>query len=100
MRYLYDPYDSYVVGYLEGETFITIAVIDMRNKHFYEIKNIAVDINYQYQGLGRRLMEQIFTDYRGTTMYGGTSDSPVTQSFYRSLGFKYVETKKVFYYQL
>lgn len=45
-------------------------------------------------------MEQIFTDYRGTTMYGGTSDSPVTQSFYRSLGFKYVETKKVFYYQL
>ncbi|MEJ7537822.1 MULTISPECIES: GNAT family N-acetyltransferase [Staphylococcus] len=100
MRYLYDPYDSYVVGYLEGETFITIAVIDMRNTHFYEIKNIAVDINYQHQGLGRRLMEQIFTDYRGTTMYGGTSDSPVTQSFYRSLGFKYVETKKVFYYQL
>ncbi|MFH6716929.1 GNAT family N-acetyltransferase [Staphylococcus lugdunensis] len=100
MRYLYDPYDSYVVGYLEGETFITIAVIAMRNTHFYEIKNIAVDINYQHQGLGRRLMEQIFTDYRGTTMYGGTSDSPVTQSFYRSLGFKYVETKKVFYYQL
>ena len=47
------------MGYLEGETFITIAVIDMRNTHFYEIKNIAVDINYQHQGLGRRLMEQI-----------------------------------------
>ena len=100
LRYLYDQYDSYVVGYLERETFITIAVIAMRNTYFYEIKNIAVDINYQCQGLDRRLMEQNFTDYRGTTMYGGTSDSPVTQSFYRSLGFKYVETNKVFYYQL
>lgn len=64
-----------------------------------EIKNIAVALEYQKMGYGRRLIEFVESKYkdRYTVMRVGTGDSPLTVPFYERLGFKRAYVIKNFF---
>lgn len=55
-----------------------------------EIKNIAVDPNFQRKGYGRTLINFVAEQYSGEydVLRVGTGDSPLTIPFYESCGFQ------------
>ncbi|AKG73122.1 GNAT family N-acetyltransferase [Salinicoccus halodurans] len=95
---LADEQENMIDRYLErGEMFVlesedvkAVCVVTDEGDGEFEIKNIAVEPGSQRLGYGRRMLEHILFLYkdRGTAMYVGTGDSPLTIPFYESAGFK------------
>ena len=85
-RYLYRG-DMYI---LEDEGVKAVCVVTDEGHGEFEIKNIAVDPEFQGKGYGRKMIEYILSFYkdRGAAMYVGTGDSPLTIPFYESGGFE------------
>lgn len=54
-----------------------------------EIKNIAVDPNFQRRGYGQALIDFLAKNYKGqySVLQVGTGDSPLTVPFYEKCGF-------------
>ena len=55
-----------------------------------ELKNIAVEPDFQGRGYGKALVNHIIQTYKGqyTVLQVGTGDSPATIPFYESCGFR------------
>ena len=57
------------------------------NENEYELKNIAVNPEFQGQGYGKQLIAFFFDHYHGKVMYVGTGESLLTIPFYKKCGF-------------
>jgi len=57
------------------------------NENEYELKNIAVNPEFQGQGYGKQLIDFLFEHYHGKVMYVGTGESLLTIPFYKRCGF-------------
>ena len=57
------------------------------NENEYELKNIAVNPEFQGQGYGKQLIDFLFENYHGKVMYVGTGESLLTIPFYKRCGF-------------
>lgn len=57
------------------------------NGNEYELKNIAVNPEFQGQGYGKQLIDFLFEHYHGKVMYVGTGESLLTIPFYKKCGF-------------
>lgn len=57
------------------------------NENEYELKNIAVNPEFQGQGYGKQLIDFLFEHYHGKVMYVGTGESLLTIPFYKKCGF-------------
>ena len=57
------------------------------NENEYELKNIAVNPEFQGQGYGKKLIDFLFEHYHGKVMYVGTGESLLTIPFYKKCGF-------------
>lgn len=78
---------------------IGIVAILEYDKETLEIKNIAVDKEFQKKGYGRKLIDFIEDEYKNSYKYLilGTGDSPLTIPFYENLGFKKYKVLKDFF---
>ena len=93
---LADEQESMIDRYLErGEMFVldddgikAECVVTKEDNGVYELKNIAVAPEHQHKGLGKRLIDGIFTVYPDCrTLFAGTGDVPSALAFYHSCGF-------------
>lgn len=102
-----DEQESLIAGYLnigdlfalerDGET-LAVCVVTREGPGRYELQNIAVAPQYWRQGLGRALMEFIWTHYPDLEVLQlGTGDSPSTIGFYRALGFEETGREKDYF---
>ena len=57
------------------------------NENEYELKNIAVNPEFQGQGYGKQLIDFLFEHYHGKVMYVGTGESLLTIPFNKKCGF-------------
>lgn len=95
---LADEEEEMIDRYLgRGDMFILeaagakgVCVVTDEGGGAFEIKNIAVAPGEQGKGYGRKLVRHILHLYkdRGTVMYVGTGDSPLTLPFYEACGFE------------
>lgn len=86
-KYIYDG-KMYAIDH-EG-SFIASILIIFKEEDVIEIKNLAVDPNYQRRGYGKFLIEfiaSLYGDYFNS-MIVGTGESPLTLPFYKSCGFE------------
>ncbi|MEG2340818.1 MAG: GNAT family N-acetyltransferase [Odoribacter sp.] len=96
---LADEQESMIDRYLErGELFVlddngvkAICVVTDEGNGVCELKNIAVKINSQRKGYGKKLIEYLIVHYAGIyrQIIVGTGDVPSTVSFYTNCGFEY-----------
>ena len=95
---LADEQEDMVDRYLERGTMYVLedggvkaecVVTDERNG-ILELKNIAVEPDFQGKGYGKALVDFLIRTYadRYVTMQVGTGDSPSTIPFYESCGFR------------
>ena len=95
---LADEQEDMVDRYLERGTMYVLedggvkaecVVTDERNG-ILELKNIAVEPDFQGKGYGKALVDFLIRTYAGryVTMQVGTGDSPSTVPFYESCGFR------------
>ena len=95
---LADEQEDMVDRYLERGTMYVLedggvkaecVVTDERND-ILELKNIAVEPDFQGKGYGKALVDFLIRTYadRYVTMQVGTGDSPSTIPFYESCGFR------------
>ena len=95
---LADEQEDMVDRYLERGTMYVLedggvkaecVVTDERNG-ILELKNIAVEPDFQGKGYGKALVDFLIRTYAGryVTMQVGTGDSPSTIPFYESCGFR------------
>ena len=104
---LADEQEDMIDRYLERGTMYAlvdngvkaICVITDEGDSALEIKNIAVQPEYQHKGYGRKLIEFIEEKYRGLyhVLKVGTGDSPLTIPFYKNCGFKEAYRVKNFF---
>ena len=104
---LADEQESMIDRYLErGELFAlydgglkSVCVVTRESQDACELKNIATDEKWQGKGYGTKLLNHIFSHYKGkyTTMLVGTGDSPKIIQFYRKNGFKISHRVKNFF---
>lgn len=104
---LADEQENMIDEYLErGDLFAlydgdlkSVCVVTKEREGVYEIKNMATNTPYQGKGYGKRLVEYVFTHYRGKckTMLVGTGDSPLTIPFYEHCGFRLSHRVKNFF---
>ncbi len=95
---LADEQESMIDRYLERGRMYTlddggvkaVCVVTDEGNGVLEIKNIAVDAEYQRRGFGRALVSFIEEKYRRSfhTLRVGTGDSPATVPFYEKCGFE------------
>ena len=73
----------------DGGVKAECVVTDERNG-ILELKNIAVEPDFQGRGYGKALVEFLIRTYAGqyVAVQVGTGDSPSTISFYESCGFR------------
>lgn len=100
---LADEQENMIDQYLERGTMYVlmdngvkaVCVITDEGDLTLEIKNIAVEPEYQHNGYGKKLIEFIEENYRKLykTLKVGTGDSPLTIPFYEKCGFN--ETYRV-----
>ncbi len=100
---LADEQENMIDRYLERGTMYVlmdngvkaVCVIADEGDLTLEIKNIAVEPEYQHNGYGKKLIEFIEENYRKLykTLKVGTGDSPLTIPFYEKCGFN--ETYRV-----
>ena len=96
---LADEQESMIDRYLErGDMFVlndngvkAICVVTDETNGICELKNIAVTLESQRQGYGKRLINYLVKHYAGkyTRMIVGTGDVPSVVGFYKSSGFEY-----------
>lgn len=96
---LADEQESMIDRYLErGDMFVledngikAVCVVTDEENEVCELKNIAVALESQRQGYGKRLINYLFTHYSGkySWMIVGTGDVPSAVDFYKSCGFNY-----------
>jgi ribosomal protein S18 acetylase RimI-like enzyme len=93
---LADEQENMVDKYLEcGDMFVlndngikAECVVVEESDGIYELKNIAVQPDYQHKGYGKALIEFLFSYYtKCKTMFVGTGDSPLILNFYKKCGF-------------
>lgn len=74
---------------LDDEGVKAVCVVTDEGNGVLEIKNLAVDPEYQRKGYGRQMLdyiEQIYKDHF-SVLQVGTGDSPLTVPFYQKCGF-------------
>lgn len=83
----------------EGKQPIAVAVVTDEGDGILELKNLAVDPQFQRKGYGRMMIEYLCGHYRGRfhMLLAGTGDSRQTVSFYKSCGFRYSHTVPDFF---
>jgi len=96
---LADEQEDMIEKYLDRGTLFalydnglkSICVVTDEGKGIFEIQNLATYKQFQGKGYGTRLVKYVFEYYknRGTTMYVGTGDTPLTISFYEHCGFTF-----------
>lgn len=86
-----DMIDKYIYS---GDMFIlddngvkAECIVVKLNENEYELKNIAVNPEFQGQGYGKQLIDFLFEHYHGKVMYVGTGESLLTIPFYKKCGF-------------
>ncbi len=93
---LADEQESMVDKYLErGDMFIlddggvkAECVVTKESDGIYELKNIAVDPDYQRKGYGKKLIEFVLSHYADcNVLLVGTGDCTNILNFYKSCGF-------------
>ena len=95
---LADEQESMIDRYLErGELFAlydgglkSVCVVTRESGDVCELKNIATDEKWHGKGYGTKLLNYIFSYYKGkhATMLVGTGDSPWILQFYQKNGFR------------
>lgn len=99
---LADEQENMIDKYLErGEMFVlddngikAECVVTHEYDGVYELKNIAVDPEFQKMGYGRKLIDYICLQYPDChTMLVGTGDVPSSLNFYTKCGF--VESHRI-----
>ena len=95
---LADEQEDMVDRYLERGTMYVLeddgiraeCVVTDEGNGILELKNIAVEPDFQGWGYGKALVEFLIRTYAGqyVTMQVGTGDSPSTIPFYESCGFR------------
>lgn len=99
---LADEEEAMIDSYIENGTMYVLddggvkaecIVLDAGNR-ILEIKNIAVQSDYQGKGYGKALIDFIIERYKGqySVLQVGTGDSPKTVPFYQKCGFVYSHT--------
>jgi GNAT superfamily N-acetyltransferase len=94
---LADPDEGMVGKYLQkGDMFVLLvdgeaaceAIVTKRDDGCVEVKNLATREDMQGHGYGRRMLEYVFSLYKGKSpaVYVGTGD--VRAGFYEKLGFR------------
>lgn len=93
-----DEQEALVEGYLDrSELFVleqdggpaAVCAVTREGPGLYELQNIAVALAYRRQGIGRAMVNFVWTRYPDLrTLQLGTGDSPTTVNFYRALGFR------------
>ena len=104
---LADEQESMIDRYLErGEMFVlrdngvkAVCVVTNEGNGVCELKNIAVAPEYQRQGYGRKLINDLFARYAGeySRMTVGTGEVPGILGFYESCGFRYSHRRENFF---
>lgn len=93
---LADEQESMVDKYLErGDMFVlddngvkAECVVTKESDGIYELKNIAVNPDYQRKGYGKRLIEFLLFNYTDCkVLFVGTGDSAFALNFYKNCGF-------------
>ncbi|MEA4832177.1 MAG: GNAT family N-acetyltransferase [Oscillospiraceae bacterium] len=93
---LADEQESMVDKYLErGDMFVlddngvkAECVVTKESDGIYELKNIAVNPDYQRKGYGKKLIEFLLSHYTDCrVMLVGTGDCASTLRFYKNCGF-------------
>ena len=94
---LADEQEDMIDRYLERGTMYVLddggvkaeCVVTDEGDGILELKNIAVESDFQGRGYGKALVEFLIRTYAGqyVTMQVGTGDSPSTIPFYESCGF-------------
>ena len=95
---LADEQEDMVDRYLERGTMYVLeddgiraeCVVTDEGDGILELKNIAVDPDFQGRGYGKAMVNFLVRTYRGqyTVLQVGTGDSPFTVPFYESCGFR------------
>lgn len=102
-----DPQEDMIDRYLSRGTMYVLeddgvkaeCVVTEEGEHILEIKNIAVQPNFQGRGYGRMLVEFIAEKYAGkySILQVGTGDSPASIPFYEKCGFTRSHVVKDFF---
>ena len=95
---LADEQEDMIDRYLERGTMYVLdddgvkaeCVVTDEGSGILELKNIAVEPDYQGKGYGKALIDFLVETYRGryAVLQVGTGDSPSTIPFYESCGFR------------
>jgi len=85
-RYL----DRGIMYVIEDNGIKGVCVVTDEGNNILEIKNIAIEPEYQNKGYGKKIIDFITKEYKNkyTILQVGTGDSPLTLPFYEKLGFK------------
>lgn len=102
-----DEQESMVEEYLDrSELFVweegggpaAVCAVTREGPGLYELQNIAVAPDCQRRGIGRAMVDFVWTRYPDLkTLQLGTGDSPATVNFYRALGFQEVRREKDYF---
>jgi [ribosomal protein S18]-alanine N-acetyltransferase len=99
-RELASPYNQYVGARTDGTLvgYAGIARLGRQPPFEYEVHTIGVDPEYQGQGVGRRLLEELlkFAD-RGVVYLEVRTDNEVAIALYRSVGFDEIGLRRHYY---
>lgn len=104
---LADEQENMIDRYLEKGTMFILnddgvkaeCVVTDEGNRILEIKNIAVNPEFQGRGYGKKLIDFLMEFYSEDfdTLQVGTGDSPLTVPFYEKCGFKRHHTIKNFF---
>ena len=96
---LADEQENMIEKYLgRGELFAlydedlkTVCIVSDEGNGVFEIQNLATYEKEQGRGYGRKMIEYVCGCYgdKGSTMFVGTGDSPLTVPFYEHCGFSF-----------
>lgn len=83
----------------EPEGVIGVCVVTDEGGGVLEIKNLAIDPQYQGHGYGRLMIEKVAKHFASSyaILQVGTGDSPLTVPFYEKCGFSYYTTLPHFF---
>lgn len=76
------------VGRYDGIPVAVCVTVDAGNSTV-EIKNLAVNPEYQRKGFGRKMLEHVEHTNHGQEIILGTGETPSTIRFYQSCGYVY-----------
>ena len=84
---------------LYDENLKSVCVVTQESENVCELKNIATDEKWQGKGYGSKLLNHIFSHYKGTytTMLVGTGDISWIIEFYQKNGFRLSHRIKDFF---